>query len=354
MTTPRLESPGELHTLIVDDDPDVRRVHGALLRSLGCSVAEAATGEIALSLLQAERFELMICDVWMPGLSGDEVVTQAMAMDEDLAIVMLSGDSHAVTATRALTRGAVDYLVKPVERPELKDAITRALRRRLLRREQRRVEWLIREEVELKTAELAAERSILRGLTVRIAETLIGAMEAKDVYLRGHSQRVADLSASIADEMKLHADEIEAIRLAARLHDVGKIGIREEVLNKPDVLTPAEYEHVKDHVRLGMEILAPLHHLGRVLTFVAEHHERFDGSGYPRGLHGEQITLGGRILCAADSYDAITSRRAYRGGLEPAEALEYMAGLSGTLLDPQVYLALRSVVERNRSLTFIE
>jgi putative nucleotidyltransferase with HDIG domain len=175
-------------------------------------------------------------------------------------------------------------------------------------------------------------------------------MEAKDVYLRGHSARVAELAASVAEQLGLGADAVEQVRLAGRLHDVGKIGIRESVLNKPGRLTPEEFAHVQDHVRIGMEILAPLHHLGPVLEFVRDHHEHWNGTGYPRGLRGGEISIGGRILAAADAFDALTSKRAYRDPMDPAAVVQYLAAHAGALLDPAVYDVLRAVVLSRKSL----
>jgi HD-GYP domain-containing protein (c-di-GMP phosphodiesterase class II) len=154
--------------------------------------------------------------------------------------------------------------------------------------------------------------------------------------------------------MALDVDTVEAVRLAGQLHDVGKIGIRESVLNKPGKLTPEEFEHVKDHVRMSMEILAPLTHIERVLSFVHDHHEHWGGGGYPRGLKGDEISIGGRILAAADAFDAVTSRRAYREALTQEAAVDYLEAHVGTLLDPAVYRALRTVVERRRALEFID
>jgi putative nucleotidyltransferase with HDIG domain len=213
---------------------------------------------------------------------------------------------------------------------------------------------MIREEVAQRTEELEREKDALRNLTVSVAETLINAMEVKDVYLRGHSQRVAELAASIADELGMAPDAVEQVRLAGRLHDVGKIGTREAVLNKPGPLTPGEFEHVKEHVRIGMEILAPLKHLGEALVFVHDHHEHWDGSGYPRALAGTQISMGGRILAAADAFDALTSQRAYREPMKPQETIEFLRGHVGRLLDPDVYAALGRVVARRKTLTFID
>jgi putative nucleotidyltransferase with HDIG domain len=250
----------------------------------------------------------------------------------------------------------MNYLVKPVALAELEQTVAQALRRRDLDVERRRFEQLIREEVAVATAEVEREKEALRSLTVSVAETLINAREVKDVYLRGHSQRVASLAAEVAEELGLDPDTVEAVRLAGRLHDVGKIGIREAVLNKPGRLTPEEFEHVKDHVRIGMEILAPLRHLGVVLTFVQDHHEHWNGAGYPRGLCGEQISIGGRILAAADAFDAITSHRAYREPKSPHETVEYLATQRGTLVDPTVCAALTAVVRRGQSvsLSFID
>jgi putative nucleotidyltransferase with HDIG domain len=190
-------------------------------------------------------------------------------------------------------------------------------------------------------------------LSTGIAETLINAMEAKNPYLRGHSQRVAELAASTAEAMTLPAETVEQVRLAGRLHDVGKIGIREEILDKPGALAPHEYAHVQDHVRIGLEILAPLTYLGVVLDFIGDHHERPDGSGYPRGLVGDAISVGGRIVAAADVFDALTSRRAYRDARTEHDSLTYMRDLVGRSLFPDVFEAMRTAVEQRQSLVFL-
>ena len=343
--------------LVVDDEDAIRAAVGRYLQKLGYEVHTAAGVPEALDLLRRMKFVCMLCDVRMPGVSGVEGLPSAFAIDSDLAVLMLSGVNDAPTATEALSRGALDYLTKPVQLPDLEEAIGRALHKRDLAIEQRRFEIMIREEVDLRTAELEREKLALRELTVGVAETLINAMEAKDVYLRGHSQRVAEMSASIAEHLGLDADTVEHVRLAGRLHDVGKIGIRESVLNKPDKLTPEEFAHVKDHVRIGMEILAPLKHIGVVLEYVQDHHEHWDGGGYPRRLAGETISIGGRILAAADAFDALTSKRAYREPMPPEDVVDYLGKNEvGRLLDPTVYAILRKLVlaEKSHVLTFID
>ncbi len=350
----RMGSATVTRVLVVDDEEPIRTAISRFLRTCGYQVESAGSATDAMQFLALERYMLMLCDIRMPGMTGIALLDHAAAGDPDLAVVMLTAVNDAATATDALAKGAYDYLVKPVELGDLRDAVERALHRRTLRLEQRRVEQLIRDEVALRTAELEREQDALRSTMVNIAETLINAMEAKSIYLRGHSQRVAELAVSIADTMKLDADTIEAVRLAGRLHDVGKIGIREDVLDKPGRLTAEEFDHVKDHVRIGIEILAPLRHLGVALDYIRDHHEHYDGSGYPNGVAGERISLGGRILAAADAFDALTSKRAYRDPMTPTETIEYLGQSTGTLLDARVYDALREVVLRGKTLVFID
>jgi putative two-component system response regulator len=345
---------GPRRVLVVDDEETIRLALSKFLRTRGFNVQTADSGNVALDTLRRGKYVLMLCDVRMPGMTGVELVPQALAIDPELAIVMLTAVNDAPTATEVLSQGAMDYLMKPIELNDLLSAVERVLHRRELSIEQRNVERLIREEVALRTAELEREKMALRALTLDVVDALINAEEAKDVYLRGHSQRVADLAASVAQEMTLDPDSVEEIRLAGRLHDVGKIGIREAVLNKPGALTAEEFDHVKDHVRIGVEILAPLRHIGRTTTFVHDHHEHWDGSGYPRALVGENISLGGRILCAADAFDALTSHRAWRGSMGADETVEYLRGHVGGLLDPTVFAALESVVKRKHALVFLD
>ena len=340
--------------LIVDDEESIRSPLARFLRTVGYECYTAESGPAAIDLIARVKFVCMLCDVNMPLQSGLEVLPQALAIDPDLAVMMLTAVNDAPTATDALSHGAMDYLMKPVELPSLHEAVERVLHKRQLSIEQRNVERLIREEVALRTAELEREQQALRSLTISVVDTLISALEAKDPHLRGHSHRVADVAASIAHHLELDEDVVEDVRLAGRLHDVGMIGIREDVLNKTGALTPEEYTHVKEHVQIGVNILAPLQHIARAAWFVQDHHEHFDGTGYPRALAGEDIAIGGRIIAAADAYDALTSTRAYREPMTSPEAIEYLRTYSGTMLDPRVYDALSSVVRRRKSLVFLD
>src|SRR6478672_10756503 len=339
-----------MKVLVVDDEETIRLALRKFLRSRGFEVEIAGSGDAALRLVDEHSFTLMLCDVRMPGMTGVELVPKVLAKAPDLAIIMLTAVNDAATATEVLSSGATDYLMKPVELADLQQALDRALAKRNGLIEQRRVEALIREEVALRTSELEREKESLRLMTVSIAETLINAMEAKDVYLRGHSQRVAELAGQLAEDMGLDEAMCEDLRVAGRLHDVGKIGIREDILNKPDRLTAEEYDHVKRHVQIGLDILAPLFHIAKPLKYIEHHHEHWNGAGYPLGLTGEAIPMGARILCVADTFDALTSKRAYRAPLEPQDAVEHLSVDVGKQFDPSVYDALVRVITRRFSL----
>ncbi|MBI1809847.1 MAG: response regulator [Gemmatimonadetes bacterium] len=346
--------PSARNILIVDDEENIRIAMSKFLRSRGFDVASADSGPAAIEKLQQEKFDAMLCDVRMPDMSGLDVVPRALEIEPDLAILMLTAVNDAPTATEALAHGAMDYLMKPVELPDLAHAIDRALHKRDLGIQQRNVERLIREEVAQRTEELEREKRALADVSVGIVRALVNAQEAKDLYLRGHSQRVAATAAAVAAAMGLSDDDVEDIRLAGQLHDVGEIGIPSTLANKPGPLSDEEYAQVKEHVRIGIEILEPLPTLARVIPYIRDHHEHWDGSGYPRGLAGTDISLGGRILHAVDSFDAVTSKRAYRDPMTAQEAIDYFATLSGSRFDPAVFEAMRPLVLRRKSLHFID
>lgn len=340
-------------TLVVDDEESLRNALGQYLRYRGYRVLLADSGEAALKELQQGGVALMLLDVRMPGMSGVDVVPEALDVEPDLAILMLTAVSDATTAAICMQRGAYDYLTKPIELNDLGAAIDRALRRRDTQIQNRNISSWLKEEVAHRTEELKANQMRLERLTTATLEALINALESKSEYLSGHSARVAAYSANIAQEMGLPEEEVEVVRVAGRLHDLGKIGIREAVLQKHGPLSPDEFQHVMRHVTIGAQILAPLTHLGRVVDYVRSHHEHWDGSGYPESLRGERIPLGGRIICAAEIYDALTAPRPYQERLTQDQAVERMRELAGSVLDPQVMEAFAASVGRRQTLVFL-
>ncbi len=341
------ESDGPVTLLVVDDEESIRSALNRFLSQKGYRVLTAGSGEEALEMLPRETVDAALLDIRLPGISGIDLVPKIIAAGQDIAVLMLTAVNDATTASLCMQRGAMEYLTKPIDLKHLDRAIQRALKRRKETLESVEVDQFLREQSTRRTVEL--ER-----LSVATLEVLINALESKDPFSRGHSARVADLSATIASELGLLDDEVERIRTAGRLHDIGKIGIREEIFNKQGPLTKQEFELVKQHVVVGAQILAPLDHLVDITSYVLHHHERWDGSGYPDGLQGEAIPLGARIIGAVEIYDALTTSRPYQEKMSPGSAIERMRDLMDTAIDSRVYLALEGVVGRRRTLVFLD
>jgi putative nucleotidyltransferase with HDIG domain len=345
---------GPVTLLLVDDEEAFRNAVRKYLIQQGYEVAVAATGEEALAILQRHKITGLLLDVNLPGINGIDLVPRIMELDPTIALLMLTAVNDATSAALCMQRGALDYLVKPIDLAHLGRAIRDALERRhnllLTRRETR----ALNEEIALGVAERWLKHATPERISVTTLEALVNALEAKDPYLRGHSARVADLSAGVAAHLGRPDDEVEAVRTAGRLHDIGKIGIREEVLTKQGPLSDEEYEHIKQHVLVGCQILAPLDHLQHVISFVRSHHERWDGFGYPDRLAGEAIPLGARIIGAVEIYDALTTARPYQEKMTPEVAVERMRDLVGTAVDPAVHEALEVVISRRQALVFLD
>ena len=346
--------PGIVTVLVVDDEEPIRNALRKFLKQQQFEVYTAGSADEALQQLRLHKVALMLSDIRMPGTSGVDLVPQALEIEPELAILMLTAVNDATSAALCMQRGAMDYLTKPIELADLGRAVHPALKRREMLLESRQLNQWLKEEATTRTAELQRERNRLERVSTATLEALVNALEAKDPYLRGHSARVADLSANIATEMGFSEEDVDRVRMAGRLHDLGKIGTRDAVVNKEGPLTADEFEHVKQHVIIGAQILAPLVHLGDIVAMVKSHHERFDGTGYPDGLRGEEVPLGGRVIAAAEVYDALTTSRPYQEKMTPEQAVERMADLSGTVLDPKVYEALVRIVGRRQTLVFLD
>lgn len=346
--------PGVVTTLVVDDEAEIRSSLVRFLTTLGHETVEAADGTSALDAVRRRKVSVILLDVRLPDNSGLDLVPALLELEPHAAILMLTAVNDAHTAALCMQRGAMDYLVKPVDLPDLERAISRAIARRRDLIEQAETQAWLKQEIVQRGAELRRERGNLERISVATLEALVNALEAKDPYLRGHSARIADLAAMVAAEMGLNDEQVELVRTAGRLHDIGKIGIRESVLSKHGPLTEEEFEHVKTHVTIGAQILAPLTHLREVIAFVRSHHERADGTGYPDGLPATATPIGARIIGAAEVYDALTTARPYQEKMTPDEAVRRMRDLVGTVIDAEVHRALEAVVTRKRTLTFID
>ncbi len=314
--------------LLVDDEEMIRRLLKQKLSAEGYRCEQAANAEQALEKLKGDSFELVILDIKMPGKSGVELLPEIKAKYPDTAVIMATAVSDASTAINCMKAGAYDYVTKPFNLDEVSFGVERALEKRRLELENRDYQQHLEQKVEEQAQKIRA--SFFNAITA-----LAYALEAKDVYTSGHSQRVTEISVAIAKKMRLPKDIVEKIRLVGLVHDIGKIGVRESVLNKPGSLSEEEYKHVRLHSETGERILRPLVDDEEILKAVRHHHERYDGWGYPDGLRGEQIPQLARIIAVADTFDAMTSERPYRKALSKEEACAEVERCKGTQFDPE-------------------
>jgi putative nucleotidyltransferase with HDIG domain len=346
-----IKSPSTI--LVVDDEETVRLAVSKFLTRLGYPVRLAGSGKEALEILGRHEVACLLLDIHLPDTSGLDLLPSVLEANPTASVVMLSARSDAKSAVFCMQRGVVDYVTKPFDLQALGQTVEHALKdreERIARQEMNR--WL-REELAQRNQEIEEERLKIQRLAASALEALVQAMEAKDRFLAGHSIRVAQLAAALASEMGKTDEEVEQVRLAGRLHDIGMIGISGEILSKPGSLSKEEYELVKRHSLVGYQILAAYPHLEPVARFVRGHHERWDGRGYPDGLLGDNIPWASRVLAAAEIYDALTTARPYKEKVTPEEALERIRSLERAALDPAVCQALAAVIGRRHALEFV-
>jgi putative two-component system response regulator len=328
--------------LIVDDEPRLRQVLMHLMRNDGFECVEAQNGEEAIAVLERQPVTLVMSDLRMPQLDGIALLREIRGRWPDTAVVLITAVADVEVAVSCLAVGAMDYLTKPFHLEEVRARVAQALEKRRLVLENRGYQESLQEKV-------AVQARRLEELFLASVQSLAEALEVKDPYTRGHSVRVSHYSVVIAQEMGIGGEMLRRIELGGHVHDIGKIGVREDVLNKPGKLTNEEYQHIMTHSMVGWKILAPL--LGdmpEALNIVRSHHERFDGRGIPDGLAGTNIPIEARIAAAADSFDAMTSDRPYRPGLSMEEAIAELVRCSGTQFDPSVVTAVVAAVEGGR------
>ena len=328
------------HCIIVDDEMPLRRVLVRLMRADGFICHEASNGHAALDLLERVPATLVLSDLHMPGVDGMTLLSEVRARHADAAVMVITAVADVSTAVRALSAGAMDYLTKPFHVDEVRARVRQALEKRRLIIENRGYQQRLE-------ARVAEQGQRLESLFLASLQSLADALEVKDRYTHGHSLRVSSYSVAIAKALGLSAEDVRQIEIGGRVHDIGKIGVREAVLNKPGPLTAEEYQHVMTHPGVGWRILAPLlDDVPRALHIVRSHHERYDGSGIPDGLAGDAIPLEARIAAVADTFDAMTSVRPYRPGVPLADTLAELRRCSGAQLDPDCVSAFFDAFDR--------
>jgi putative nucleotidyltransferase with HDIG domain len=316
---------------VVDDDAQVRHALAKVIEAHGLATIEASSGAEALAILErGGEVPLVISDIYMPEMDGVTFIREALQRFPDMAIVMLTGVAEVATAVECLKLGALDYISKPMHIEEVRARVDKALEKRDLVLQNR----FYQQHLESRVRELDRrnKQSLINGV-----QMLVQALEAKDAYTSGHSTRVSRYAVKTAVQLGYTGERLEQVRLGGELHDIGKIGTREDLLNKPGPLTPEEFQKIKEHSALGERILAPfMAESPSVLRIVRSHHERLDGAGFPDGLSGGSIPHEARIVAVVDAFDAMTTNRAYRPSRVPADAVGELRRCAGTHFDGEI------------------
>lgn len=335
---------------IVDDEEPIRKVLNTHLTKEGYNVIQSSGGKGIFELLKGASFDLMICDIRMPEVDGVDILGFVRDNFDTSPVIMLTGLTDVEVAVEVMKKGAFDYIMKPVRKDDLLGSIQKALvhrdllvRNRQLELENREYQMFLEQKVEertkelnSKTIELESAYALLKTMNIQFINVLAETIEAKDLHTRGHCNRMRFLCVELGKLLRLPPAELEILEYASLLHDLGKVGINEAVLNKPGLLTDEERRHMQEHAEIGGRILSGIPLMERVADIIAAHHENYDGLGYPAGLKGADIPLHSRIIAVADVCDAMASDRPYRKGLSPEIIADEMRRAAGTQLDPDI------------------
>lgn len=322
---------------VVDDDPGVRSVMARSIQNAGYAVHQFPSGNDALDALRETRAGVVVTDRAMPGMTGLELVERALEVDPDIRFIVVTGTGSEAAAQASLRLGVTDYLTKPHDPAELVSAVHRAAMQYSIAALTRNRDMWLRREVHRQT-----ER--IRDVTTGVLATLLNALEARHAHFRGHSQAVSDFAASLARAAGLADEDVEEIRVAGLLHDIGMIGVPDSIVGKPRELSVQERRIIETHCEKGAEILAPLAHLSRPAQYVLDHHERLDGSGYPARKRGSDISLGGLVVGLAETWSGLTEDRPYRDRVSSAEAIATLAAAKDVWYPANLLGALSKIV----------
>ena len=328
--------------LIVDDEPEITSILSDLFEDqYECTTAGSA--EQALIALGSNHFELVISDITMPGMSGLEMLPHVKDSSPNTVVVMISGMQTMESAIDALRLGAFDYVMKPFDLRQVEAVVKRALDHQDLIVAKQRYEDHLEELVEQRTQELDQALNSLEDAYRSTLKALTAALETRDLETHGHSERVVSYSMRLGREYGLDSQTLKSLEFGSLLHDIGKIGVPDLILRKPAKLTDDEWVLMRQHPVHGQQILRGIAFLEGAARVVAQHHDKWDGSGYPLGLKGDEIDICARIFSVADAFDAITSNRVYRKGKPYQAAADELDEWAGKQFDPKVVEAFHRV-----------
>ncbi len=324
--------------LIVDDELGPRESLRMILRD-NYETTVATNGQEAIHYLNEIDFDLAILDIRMPDISGIDLLRVVKEKAPETEVVMITAYASIDTATKALRAGALDYLIKPFDLASVREIVNKGItKRNNARLVEKRINDLQQVNKTLES-EIASTYDSINSYYEETITSLVAAVDAKDSYTKGHQERVARLVVTIGEHVNLKADEITTLQQAAMLHDIGKIGVPEYILRKNGELSSAEYDLIKKHPIIGAEIISPVKFLKEAVPLILHHHERYDGSGYPKGLAEEDIPMGARIIAVADSIDAMLWDRPYASSKSLSDVQYELKRVSGSQLDPTLVQA---------------
>lgn len=326
----------EERILIVDDEEVICNVLERRLTKEGYFCATAHNGKEALSRFYKDAYSLIISDIKMPEIDGIELLQRVKAIDPKMKMIMVTAYPEIDLAVNAMKLGAYDFIIKPADLDLIVLSVRKALESKRLEEEIEAYQNRLEELVEERTIKLQQALRTLKKAHLDSVKVLAEAIDAKDPYTRGHSDRVKRMSLSIAKEMGFSEEKLESLEYGALLHDIGKIGIKDEILQKQGPLNGEEYQYIKEHPLIGVKIVEGVEFFRDKIPIIRHHHEYYDGSGYPDGLAGEAIPIEARIISLPDAFDAMTSARPHRGVMPLQDVLEELERCKGRQFDPRV------------------
>jgi putative two-component system response regulator len=328
--------PLEDRILIVDDEEVICSILARRLTREGYACVTANDGREALRYFYKHPFSLIISDIKMPEMDGIELLKRVKATNPSMMVIMVTAFPDIDLAVEAMRLGAYDFIIKPADLDLVILSVKKALEKKRLEEEIAAYRNHLERLVEERTGKLQQAYRILKKAHLDSVKVLAEAIDAKDPYTRGHSDRVTRMSLKIAFQFGFAEDRLESLEYGALLHDIGKIGIKDEVLQKPSALNSEEYQYIQEHPLIGVKIVEGLDFFKDKILVIRHHHEHFDGSGYPDGLVGETIPLEARIVAVPDAFDAMTSARPHRGMMPLQDVLMELEKCKGTQFDPRV------------------
>src|SRR6204780_73810 len=322
--------------LVVDDEEAIREVISTLLDAQGFQCTTCSNGKLGLEAFGNDSYDLVLSDIVMPEMDGIRLLSELRSEDPDVPVIMVTAMHDISIALEAIRAGAYDYILKPFEKDQLHMSVGRALEHRRLVLENLTYQSDLEHLVAERTQQLSIALQDLEQSYDYTLEALGGALDAKDAETEGHCQRVTAFTITMARIMGVDKAQLRHIARGAFLHDIGKMGVPDSILTKPGPLTAQERNVMRRHCDIGYSVLERIPFLKEAAEIVLSHQECYDGSGYPRGLKGEQIPLGARIFAVADTLDAMISDRPYRKALPVSAAREEIERFSGRQFDPRV------------------